>query len=1719
MSNIRKKIIAVLAVLFCALLCVSAALFIPKTPKTADAAVNSNAVTLVTKNTSSGKFFDTTSLDTLFAKLTGNSNATYQTLDNMFTTGSEQYSGLDLFINAGNSVYDVVLDDKHWNPVYLSKEGDDIVLTLWLADVPDDLKTKGLMYAAFFSGASKPTGKYKYTSEMYSASILREYLVGEPYAISTTELHTGTSIQSSIWKNFIADYGNYIVAPKQVYWQSTERASASLFARSNGSGISRDFINEAASSAANENYPYDYGTQGCDYYYDWAKDALWVPTITETGTSYTADKHSHSWYGLWYPSSPKTVSGSITATQHNALVDAHLKNSKAEWLRDSGGYDLEYSSNRKDFFCYYIQANGVQSETFLYDSSNGIVFDNSTLYGIRPAFHFNLTKAYKTIPAPENVENVYSGTEQKLADLAQKPDWYTLYSDLYGNEDKLKVDYPTGDGDMLNASTNNGYEVKVTIVDKDSYLWPDTTNPKTDLERTFKFKITKKKVRVDLSPPTNNKVETGKFDDYPVAKYVDGEIAANDLPSGATNHPTLITKYKNKNTSEEFNSVDNKPIKPGHYTATAEIAGSVVNKNYEIITDDPTHPHTIDFDIVPHTVAKPTLSFNTDLKYNALAHKVDISSTEHLKYTVKKDGVVVTAEGNQKLENLTDTSFEVVNAGVYTVTFTIVDQYYAWSETLGSNGSMDNADYTPQSFEIKKKELTIKLDGRDNPDTVNFEDGEWGPNTSVKFKINVTGEEGDDKVILYVYYTDKDGNGEYPASKQQGTDYYVILGQTEKGDGYKLYCKLADPTVVANAVNGNYYIDYNGNPYVEKGFTISTAKAPFKESDLKWQYKYTDDDGNHTLDVPENGYITYNGHLLTVLLKNTYDDLKALGVKVDMSYGTNGYDGETSAEDARSAAYVVTVKIIAVNTDYAFEDKVFTFNWYIDQAEYDLESFQIEWSYRARGKETKYTSAGAQYEGGANAGENGYIEMFISGGLPDKLSVSLQGNRERLVSDSYTVTVTGFTNTNTNYKNIDDFSGLSWKTYPWKIIPRTLSTASSFWSVAQYENEKVTAGPELDILPYNSNILEYKYYETEDCSGTAFTLSQLSYTEGTSKTYYVKAFIVDSEKDNWILGSQNNPHSFEIGKSKEAVEITIDAGGEYDGTEKAATVGIVGTVDGIDVKCFDIVYYRDGSDISFVDAPKDAGSYRVVVSLKPEYSERYYIKGKNALNFEITKRVLEIPTSNVTVTYNGTEQNVAELCGLPDGWENYIEVSIVVLGGGSVSGNTVKTMGTYTVTFKIKDGINSGDIVNVEWNANAKTSNKTATVKVVQLVLNAKGWNEDGYYSTIDFEESNADKFVVYRVLDASGKVVDEGTVYSSVGEMFVVEVSVGEEHGDNVRIVFVSGVTARFEFFTDGGEDPVQVALPTIADLTFNGENQTFVVNYGGFEEYIEIDLSLSDASVLSQFNAGEYRICFKIKSGINAVWATGGRGSVEVTFKMKVLVLDEPQVKSGERFTYNGSEQSATLNIDAAILARFMKIEGNYKAKDAGDYSFTLSIDPSFAGNVAWASAQGIDAVKTVEWTIEKARVSVKWTQSGDVPELDIPEEFKDLDVEYEITDENGNVVSPDQMEPGKQYTVTAKIKEGSAANYEFVDDNGKTLANPASTGGLGFEFKGGGSSFPWWIIALIAVLLIATAAVIVIVVKKRQTADGDDFDDYYGDDYDYDDEFEEDDFDEDF
>ena len=1356
MSKLRRKFMTVLAVLFFALLALSAVSFIPKT-KTASAATRSGSWTEIGEIYTGNGGFDAKNMQKLYATLTGNKDATYEDVANLVRSGDKTSQEIRNK-NNGNNV-SVTFGGIQWDATYLTKDTEgNIILDLWQS------ATVTLGTSKWSNSASNTPGD-AYPSSMYSTSLIRvETLNAGGYASDNNrqiDFSLGKTAKktSNKYAKFtmtkadgVADsLTDYIVLPKKVNYQKDEYSMTGF--TGSGADVATDFNNpndawdRPAQGSWHSDYTgnYNYTSKGNASYPEtlygaWQNDYLWLPSLSETGRNMMGIS------GIW------KANGNLRASGTSA-------SSPNIWLRSGSNSNASKAAS--------LTYEGVHTGETYIDTNNPNL-------AVRPAIHFNLT-ASKTLYM-EDVETTYTGSDITLDTIynanADEIPWY-IPNNVYSTD----LDYEYKLNGLVSPSILNVGTYETTMTFKSivvyNYKW-DANNTSSTInitvkEKPVKVKFTKGAAGSGISDGYS--VTSGDTANYPYVSWYDtNQIASTDTGDRC---PDFEIRYFSKKESK-YLSDGEVPVKPGDYTLYVDLkyAETAQYKNYKL---DPASKTSIDFTVKPVEVKAPSLSGESGLVYDGNEHTITIADySTDIKYTVYKDGSPI-----DSLVDVTAQTFNVKDAGTYTVTFAFDDEK---KDSRVWKGTTQNDPFDADDFTVKQAELTITLSGDSD-----FGKGSWGKGSKKEFTISISGAVPGEEVQLSVYFTKKDGSGRQSLTEAGGK--YTISESLDKGD-YILYCELTDPS--SGATDGykkeNYVIKYDGKDRVEKSFTIGNSNANFDESELKWVYSNADIDGGAEKDITSGTHLTYNGNSFTVTLKSSFNDLAEMGVKIDGSIS-----GATSRKNANGingaeTEYVIKIKLVALSEDYNFEDKEIEFKWYIDKATYTLADYTPEWSYKARGNTKLYPESGVQYEGGTAAGENGYIEILISSGLPDSLVPIFDVGYRQSAVGKYTLHITGFTNNDPNYNDITSIpAGVTWINFNWEIVKRTISTAAQFWSDAEYSDGEVTKGPALKTSPYNPK-LKYEYFEDADCSGPALTLDQIEYEEGVEKTYYVRLSLELGDAGNWILSPDSNPHGFTIGSTKTAVEITIKGGGVYDGTSKEVEIAIVGEVEGIDLDAFEITYYGADGEV-LAGAPSDAGTYSVAVALKEEFADSYYIKGDKTYDLVISTRVLEVPKYDGTLTYNGNEQDIAKLAGLPDGWENYIEITI-----NGNAGSKVKDVGTYNFIFKIKQkDIDAG---NVAWNTTSnKTQPRTLQVTVNQLVLHAKKWIKNGYYTALEFAEEDGDKFVTYTVRNANGDIVTEEGFYADPDAEYEIEVFVAEEHGDNVKIEYAGGVNPKLKF------------------------------------------------------------------------------------------------------------------------------------------------------------------------------------------------------------------------------------------------------------------------------------------------------------------------------------
>ncbi|MDE5618468.1 MAG: hypothetical protein K2I79_03170, partial [Clostridia bacterium] len=268
-----------------------------------------------------------------------------------------------------------------------------------------------------------------YVASQGASSLTNDVTQSEthPYAKFTMESITGSLT-------------NFLVKPSQVAYQGVENQ------------YSGGTVGDVGYSLPNEAYGTPTGTQNWyssksidmstmsekTGYTNWKDDLIWLPSLTEVGSSNTV-------YGIW------------------GLSDAQRYNSATSWLRSGTESMVNYAYSLVD-----------ADVTF---SSNYV--NNS--YAVRPALHLNLSGAdggsAKTLSNPTDFKVTYDGSSHDITDAS----WYD--EDIYGNADKMSVTY------SATSPTDYG-EYTVTLTIKNGLAWKDAKSP-SDKTRTCKMTIEK----------------------------------------------------------------------------------------------------------------------------------------------------------------------------------------------------------------------------------------------------------------------------------------------------------------------------------------------------------------------------------------------------------------------------------------------------------------------------------------------------------------------------------------------------------------------------------------------------------------------------------------------------------------------------------------------------------------------------------------------------------------------------------------------------------------------------------------------------------------------------------------------------------------------------------------------------------------------------------------------------------------------------------------------------------------------------------------------------------------------------------------------------------------------------------------------------------------------------------------------------------------------------
>ena len=315
----------------------------------------------------------------------------------------------------------------------------------------------------------------------------------------------------------------------------------------------------------------------------------------------------------------------------------------------------------------------------------------------------------------------------------------------------------------------------------------------------------------------------------------------------------------------------------------------------------------------------------------------------------------------------------------------------------------------------------------------------------------------------------------------------------------------------------------------------------------------------------------------------------------------------------------------------------------------------------------------------------------------------------------------------------------------------------------------------------------------------------------------------------------------------------------------------------------------------------------------------------------------EEPKAVIGLVYNGTEQ-----VGVSPSFSSYY----------TLSGEKKIAAGKYTATATLNNP--AGD-QNCTW-ADGTTTSRTITYEISVLTLSrptAKtalaftGLEQQGIIDSVSKD---------YYSLGGTYKAVAVGS--------YIAKAIILEQHRGSCKWEGESSETV-YEIDIPWNISGKVVAKPTaVSSLVYNGENQVGVINSSDSAYY---DLS----GVLNATNAGEYVSYATLKDPESYVWVgeAVGKSQIEIRWRIESKKVNLPTLEATS-FVYDGTEKE--VKIVTPDFEDYCTISGNTKETSAGEYTLQAKLlNPGGTiKNFVWPD--GTAASYSINWVIEKAKVS---------------------------------------------------------------------------------------------------------------------------------------------------
>ena len=1577
--------------------------------------------------------------------------------------------------------------DLVWQPTYLSKDKDgNAILTLWLAS-SETANTSSNQELSWFSdgtqsyrpggGSPKAFNDEGVTatveSNCYDGSYIRFAMIKGKYLNSN-----GSWKFASAFGSAIPDNKKHICYSGTRMKQPPAESTLTKFSQFNEGGLFEPYIvkpNNVQWQLDDNNDKNDLGytTNGyaAAYTNNWGGDNLWLPGKDEIKTG-----------ALW------------------KLTQNQLKYPIGSWLRtasESGSATDRYGTHTAD----HLGADGSWEGY----SCAGHVGSNN--WAVRPCFHLNLSEVAEFIAdTPEitgsydynraehtvTIEN-FDTDRVKITDV-QRTDGTANVAPVF-TETSVKV---TDAGEYTvtfetKNGTENGKSGKYYFSNVDQSL--DT--PDTPYKVTKKFTV--KKAKLDIpGMGTKSKEYDGTTQTFTATNYITQSVTVT--PAYPVD-PMTVTVSKTGGwgagesatvTAKSDRSVDLGVKNAGEYKASFEIADEA---NYEW-SDGTNTAKEIDFTI---TKKKLTVSYETDPAGGTLSWAADDTTTATFKISgisvgdnvilqakITKDedatfsvAVTLTDKGDGTQEFVLDTS--VFGGGYapghYPITFDFLggtaDGNYDLTNVnntmsnekfvVGASGAgltVYNWKYTADGGALTPMPSTGQLTYAYNKDA----------GTGVLYRLTVdTSSFEAAHIELDEKYVDEEGNP---------TAYY----NNEKnlaGGPYetKVAIKVTDP---------DQYAFTDGSTSMEVTYRWSIEKATIDASAIKWQY--TDASGNaQEYDGTGDG-IPWKGTNYTLTLK----DLPA-GVTVNP--GSSSYSGNQAKG---VGTYTATCTSLSYDTNNYNTIASPTLTWKIKAQRIEINNTSWLMDEQGGGGQVFYLPhLNNPYDG------TGIVYEYYDLGT-DEAPIAFPGTKLNSITE------------------IEVESGTQHYYYVKALIAGGKSTdLITDWADALELDDTTTQPNGACTMAFrtgdnrapvsvtlNGNPVIYDG-ETHGKLGEDLFI-KVGSSDFDPTQFHVDYYAYDETAENKVGESLSGDYPKNAGKY--VIVVSLESSASEDYFLNATTF------------VFEILPYEfDMSGVRWGYVEEDGKEVVYNPSLPPRYTRD---KDGNAVEYEL--KLVGFPKGDA----NGTEEEkLASKLFAESGLEGLF----------TYTGNKQSAVNSYTAgyTFDVSSLSGNYRVVSMPdgstelpetqgWRIAPREiiapENKTVTFTGEEYDLLSLGGLDaetlDLYYTLSGFttvDENNETVNLLAEGANVRG--------IKNAGE-YRVTLTLKDESGTNVKWLVNGSHRTTAQTYT------ITISKLVITVTDWEGEgNEPYLPIYGNGEDGNQPPAGLIENAIYdsngNRVEGTDWATAWNQTFTQKLVATTGNEGNVEIVYadgietEKTFTVGDDPSATpaqpigkpkpSGEpEKTFNGQEQDFTpegMNDLADLISRdrvklyALDEEGNeievdasyFRQRNAGKYKVIMRIN----GNYKWSETNDkSDAV--YEFEVKKAELTASWETGTDgKPTLVIDEAYRDL-IEYEYRDETGKVIAEKDLKKGKQYTVTAKLKESEAKNADFMVEDAEGNVEAVTKIDTGFTMPGKGGlndlfglseDFPLWQIIVITVCLILFIIFMILAAKNRK------------------------------